>query len=149
MPPASKRSQRLTAASSLRWIKAHATLIVLGLLSIVAASVHFLQGSVLTPEPPALPGVAGTVIGGSGSSLRTCTSTGTIFEGVNNFSTVEKMYLERMSRVFAERENALKKSSAWGCLGGSHGSPMPALLSLAHEMPVGHTTARIPLPRTS
>ncbi|HRH92900.1 MAG TPA: hypothetical protein PKV72_00020 [Candidatus Peribacteria bacterium] len=85
--------------------------------------------------------------GSSASSIpnsddpRSCTSTGTMFQGISRPITVINLFQTRMSAVVQEREELLRHTILWQCYGGPNGiqpPPSPALEALAAELPGWH-----------
>lgn len=79
-------------------------------------------------------------------SLRSCSSVGTIFEGIDNLDDVREIYASSMSSIVGERENLLANPAAWACGSGSAGEPpISALKALAAKMPGWHYRVTVPV----
>jgi hypothetical protein len=119
----------------------HMLVITLVVLFAIAGSTRYLRGDLL----------GGPIGGGGGSSssagesLRSCTSTDTIFEDIENLDEVRDLYRQNMSQVFMEREVILKTPSLWKCGIGKAGEPPIAqLTNLAEKMPGWHYYVTVP-----
>lgn len=116
--------------------------IALALIVLIAlgGSSRFLRGDLLG---------FGGVVGIPGAStpepsLRSCSSEGTIFEGVDNLEKVKALYRRTMSTVVGEREGIFRNPSQWKCGTGAAGEPpTPFLKTLANGLPGWHYRADV------
>lgn len=72
---------------------------------------------------------------------RSCTSTGTMFQGITRPIVAINLFQTRMSAVVKEREELLRRTILWECYGGPNGiqpPPSPVLEALAAELPGWH-----------
>jgi hypothetical protein len=77
----------------------------------------------------------------SSDDPRSCTSVGTMFEGITRPVVAINLFRQHMSAVVAEREAILKNTLAWSCFGGPNGiqpPPSPVLTALATALPGWH-----------
>jgi hypothetical protein len=73
--------------------------------------------------------------------FRSCTATGSIFMNATRPIEAINIFQARMSAVVAEREEILRKATAWECFdesGEIHPPPSPLLQQLALELPGWH-----------
>lgn len=118
---------------------------LLTFLAIIAGSSQFLRGSLLE-------GVTVSSLSGSSSSvaplspLRTCSATGSIFQDIWNFSTLESTFREQMAAVTNERIELLSGPSKWSCLKDQEPA-MPALTQMAKSLPGWYVQEQYPVPQ--
>jgi hypothetical protein len=115
-------------------VRRHQTLIVLLLLltAISVSSRLFLSADILSDSAED----GGDASSSMSEEYRSCTTEATPFEGVKTMAESKEILLDRMDKVFDERETYLASPSSWSCVltGAGDDAPVIELRSLADEL---------------